>query len=78
MNDDYNVLDSCAPCVCFSPTRDAFDDAVLDGASDKVDELLRKNISLMKRRRLPSRRSAWHLAAEKVRRASNPPSNLPR
>ena len=67
MNDDYNVFGSCAPsCVCLLPTRDAFDDAVLDGATDKVDTMLRQDIRLMKRRRLPSRRSAWHLAAEKV------------
>lgn len=57
--------DTCTSCLCLFRSRDAFDNAVMAGMAQNVQELLRKDIRLMKRRSLPARKSAWHLAAQK-------------
>ena len=67
---DYNILDgeiapgSCAAtCFCLISRKDAFSQAVEEGREDEVHDMLRRDVRLMKRRGLPSRRSAWHIAA---------------
>ena len=60
------VAGSCAAtCLCLVSRKDPFTYAVEDGRDDEVQELLRRDVRLMKRRSLPAMMSAWHVAASK-------------